>query len=240
MDYHDVLARMGVANAHPGGQDATDFWLSQINLHEHTSVLDVGCGNGATACEMARKWNCDVTAIDIRPRMVKNTKKRALQQGLSVQALQASAEALPFTDHTFDFIACESVLVFVDNERALREFFRVLKPGGQMVDVEMLLLRPVTKAWKDEVKRIYGALEVPDLGTWKRKFQAVGFSPIRVLRSGPIDALTASGNQSDNSFVDASALSDPKVLRIVEENGHWLQANQRIMGYGIFLLTKHH
>lgn len=237
MNYHDVLARMGVIHAHPGGKDVTDIWMNAISLPDRASVLDVGCGNGATACTIAKRWNCQVTAIDIRPRMVENTKKRAIREGVNLRSVQASAESIPIAESTFDLVVCESVLVFVRTEKALLECNRVLKPNGQLIDVEMMTLKPVTKAWREEVKQVYGAVHVPDLSGWKKTYTACRFVP-RVIRSGPITSLTISENQHDVHTGGMNAFSDPRVLQMVEANGRWLEANQDLMGYGVFLLQK--
>ncbi|WAH34995.1 class I SAM-dependent methyltransferase [Alicyclobacillus dauci] len=237
MNYHDVLARLGVTNAHPGGKQITELWLQSVTIPAGASVLDVGCGNGATACLAAKRWHADVTALDLRKRMVENTKRRAVREGVRLKAIQGSAESLPFRDGTFDFLICESVLVFVRPEQALHEFQRVLKPGGQVVDVEMMTLGPVTQEWRNRVKSVYGATHVPDLNGWRSYFHQAGFG-VRVIRSGPIASLSMSGNQQDPVVADLNAFSDPQVLQIVETNGRWLQENQHTLGYGIFLLTK--
>ncbi|GMA60712.1 hypothetical protein GCM10025859_11520 [Alicyclobacillus fastidiosus] len=155
---------------------------------------------------------------------------------MAVRTVPGSAEALPFPDHQFDLVVCESVLVFVRLPRALAEIARVLKPNGRVVDVEMMTLRPVTPEWREGVRRIYGVEHVPDLSGWRSSFQAAGFA-CKVLRSGPIQRLEMSDNQRDDEVADQHALSDPQVLQLIEANGRWLEANHQTMGYGVFLLN---
>lgn len=237
MNYHDLLARLGVTNAHPGGYTATQAWMDKISLSETDRVLDVGCGNGATACAVAERWGCSVTAIDLRPKMVENTRRRSQRMGVEVTSMKASAESLPFEAQTFDLIVCESVLVFVNIRRALREFHRVLRATGQVIDVEMMPLQPVTEVWREQVRALYGATNVPDLVSWKQLYRSSGFFP-EVIRSGSLYSVSMSEEQTDEATADRDALRDPRILALIEANGRWIESNKHTMGYGIFMLTK--
>jgi ubiquinone/menaquinone biosynthesis C-methylase UbiE len=54
-----------------------------------------------------------------------------------VHLQQGSVEALPFEDASFDALSCTQTLLYVDNlDRALQEFYRVLKPGGRIAVLE--------------------------------------------------------------------------------------------------------
>lgn len=239
MNYHDVLSRLGIKNAHPGGAQATDAWMKRVSVPENAKVLDVGCGNGATACRAASFWNADVTVLDIRPAMIRNALKLAQRQGVTLQAVTGSAEALPFGDDSFDFIICESVLVFVKLAQTLREFRRVLKPNGQIIDVEMMVLRPVSEEWHRDVGHLYGAVQVPDLSVWKQHFSAAGFS-CQVIRSGRLTTQASQEEQLDEFLLEGEAFYDPQVFSVMEANGRWMEQNANQMGYGIFLLSNAH
>ncbi|GEO25714.1 hypothetical protein AAC03nite_14990 [Alicyclobacillus acidoterrestris] len=236
LKYHDMLARLGIAHAHPGGGSVSEMWMNAINLPDGARVLDVGCGNGATACALARRWNCQVTALDIRAKMLENTMVKARREGVSIHAVLASAEELPFPDESFDFIVCESILVFVRLHKALSEIRRVLKPEGQVVDVEMMTLRPVTPEWRAEVHNLYGVQQVLDLAGWRGAFRMAGFD-CKVLRSGTIQSLPITDGQRDEGAGQLDALRDPQILQLIEANGRWIEENQQTMGYGVFLLT---
>lgn len=210
------------------------MWLNHHPFMDGEQVLDVGCGNGATACRLLHTWNVHVTAADIRPKMVKNAVARAERAGLSLKGVTASAEQLPFADNSFDGVVCESVLVFVHVDKALKEFSRVIKPNGKVISVEMMALHPVSTQWKEEVQTIYGALQVPDFTGWKKKHRNAGFSS-QVLESGPISRLPMNNAEQTPTVAD-SALHDPQVLKVIEANGRWLERNQHTLGYGVFLL----
>jgi ubiquinone/menaquinone biosynthesis C-methylase UbiE len=101
------------------------------------ALLDVGCGDGALASELARQ-GATVTALDADPSMIAATRLRTEGEATCLQLVEGNAESLPFDDATFDVVVAVTVLCFVHNaERALMETARVLKPGGRLVIAEL-------------------------------------------------------------------------------------------------------
>jgi ubiquinone biosynthesis O-methyltransferase len=100
-------------------------------------LLDVGCGDGAMALELARK-GATVTALDADPSMIAAARLRAENETTHIQFVEGDAERLPFDDATFDVVVAVTVLCFVpDAERAVKQIARVLKPGGRLVIGEL-------------------------------------------------------------------------------------------------------
>jgi len=100
-------------------------------------LLDVGCGDGAIAFELARR-GARVTALDADPSMIAAARLRAKREAAHVQFVEGNAESLPFDDATFDIVVAVTVLCFVqDAERAVTEIVRVLKPEGRLVIGEL-------------------------------------------------------------------------------------------------------
>ncbi len=92
------------------------------------AVLDVGCGPGMLTAELARRTDeARITAIDPAASFVAATAARFPRADVR----EASAEALPFADDTFDAALAQLVVHFMtDAVRGVREMARVTRPGG--------------------------------------------------------------------------------------------------------------
>jgi ubiquinone/menaquinone biosynthesis C-methylase UbiE len=98
-------------------------------------VLDVASGRGAVLFPAAEKVGAsgDVVGIDLAEEMVGATNEDAARLGLRVRVKLMDAEHLDFPDAAFDRVLCGfGIMFFPNQERALREFHRVLHPGGQL------------------------------------------------------------------------------------------------------------
>lgn len=100
-------------------------------------VLDIGCGDGAFAIELAKR-GAIVSGIDASPSMVHAARGRASQQNADVEFLVATAEHLPLPARQFDLVTAITVLCFVgDAAPVFGEIARVLRPGGRLVIGEL-------------------------------------------------------------------------------------------------------
>lgn len=111
--------------------------LDVLRLRPDLRVLDVGCGTGFPALELAgrigpRGW---VAGVDPWRAALARARAKAAQYELAhVEFFDATAEALPFADASFDAVVSNNGLNNVaDVARALAECRRVLRPGGQLV-----------------------------------------------------------------------------------------------------------
>lgn len=101
------------------------------------TVLDVGCGDGALAIELAR-CGARVTGVDASDAMIAAATARASQDGADIAFLVADAGHLPFAPETFDIVVAVTILCFVDDAGPFfREMARVLRPGGRLVIGEL-------------------------------------------------------------------------------------------------------
>src|SRR3954469_1125281 len=92
-------------------------------------TLDVGCGGGILAEELAR-LGCEVTGVDPSEQSLEAARAHARQEGLAIDSRRATGEALPFPDATFELAYCCDVLEHVtDLRRVVAEIARVLRPG---------------------------------------------------------------------------------------------------------------
>jgi ubiquinone/menaquinone biosynthesis C-methylase UbiE len=104
-----------------------------LDLRSGQSVLDVAAGNGNISLAAARRW-CEVTSTDYAPNLLENGRSRAIADGLpNIDFREADAEALPFTDNSFDAVVSTFGVMFTPNQdKAATELMRVCKSGGKI------------------------------------------------------------------------------------------------------------
>jgi ubiquinone/menaquinone biosynthesis C-methylase UbiE len=103
-----------------------------LDLRSGRKVLDVAAGNGNISLAAARRW-CDVVSTDYVPTLLERAQARAKAEGLTIEFKEADAEALPFSDGSFDAVVSTFGVMFTPNqEKAAKELLRVCKSGGQI------------------------------------------------------------------------------------------------------------
>jgi 2-polyprenyl-3-methyl-5-hydroxy-6-metoxy-1,4-benzoquinol methylase len=103
------------------------------------TVLELGCGSGYFTRELARS-GADIAAIDVSPELLEIA--RANCSAPNVRYEIQNACALSYPDAVFDLVVGSSVLHHLEIEEALREIYRVLKPGGAICFTEPNMLNP--------------------------------------------------------------------------------------------------
>ena len=98
-------------------------------------ILDIGCGSGVSTLELARLSRGKVIGIDIDQPALDKFTKRIKEAGLTdrIQAINCSMFDMDFPDESFDIVWAEGSIYVIGFERGLREWKRLLKPGGSMV-----------------------------------------------------------------------------------------------------------
>lgn len=134
--------------------------LERIGSAEGLRVLDVGCGDGALATELAAA-GAAVTGLDASLDMLTAARSRADSAGVVLDLVEGDAEHLPFPDAHFDVVLSVAALCFsTEPARPLGEMARVLRPGGRLLLGE--LARGNTWA---ALRRLKGWLGSP---VWRR------------------------------------------------------------------------
>jgi ubiquinone/menaquinone biosynthesis C-methylase UbiE len=100
------------------------------------SVLEIGGGTGANLPFYEGEVE-SLVVTEPEPAMLRRLQRKAREQAPLAKILRAPAEDLPFEDSSFDTVVSTLVLCGVDDQqRALREIRRVLKPGGRLLFLE--------------------------------------------------------------------------------------------------------
>lgn len=113
--------------------DFVEWMLDLLEPQTGEVIADVGCGPGIYHGKLAAR-GVTILALDASLGMVTDVMKAASAAQLPVSAMQANAEQLPLTDASCDRLMANHMLYHVpDRTAALREMWRVLKPGGRVL-----------------------------------------------------------------------------------------------------------
>jgi len=108
----------------------------------HPVVVDVGCGWGGSLRKLNERFQPDrLVGFDIAPKMAEAAAREAARvrtaTGDPAEVIRASGAALPLPDASVDLLFCHQTFHhLVDQDRAIAEFFRVLRPGGKLLLAE--------------------------------------------------------------------------------------------------------
>lgn len=164
--------------------------LRRAVLRRGEAVLDVACGTGIVArmASEAVGEGARVTGADINGGMLAVAARIAPE----IEWVNASADALPFGDASFDAVFCQQGLQFFpDKAGALSEFRRVLRPGGRAVlcvarelEVNPLMSSQVAALTRhfgeDSAKSIRAVCGFPDADVIEGLFHKAGFGEVKV------------------------------------------------------------
>jgi sterol 24-C-methyltransferase len=112
-----------------------DLVADNLALKSSQNVLDAGCGQGITAAYLAKKTGAMITGITLVPFEVKKSEKTALKLGVRDKTRfdVMDYQSTDFPGGSFDSVyTTESLSHSPDIKKTLREFLRILKPGGRI------------------------------------------------------------------------------------------------------------
>ena len=103
-----------------------------------SDVLEVAPGPGYFAIELAKRGDYRITGLDISQTFVDIARKNAARDGVNVDFRQGNAASMPFANESFDFLLCRAAFKnFTQPIQALQEMYRVLKPGGHALIIDL-------------------------------------------------------------------------------------------------------
>lgn len=158
----DVMTELWDGNLHYGlwrdendkssfaeaAKEMTNEMIRRLAPAPGNRILDVGCGNGTPAIQLARACPVEVVGISVSERQVARASERAREAGLadSLSFERVNAMDLPYPAKSFDGAwALESMLHMPDKVRVLSEVARVVRSGGHIAIADMVYKVPADR-----------------------------------------------------------------------------------------------
>ncbi|WP_310768075.1 class I SAM-dependent methyltransferase [Mycobacterium sp. Z3061] len=145
-----------------------DEVIAQLRAHQSRRIADIACGTGVLSSRIERELNPDeIYGVDMSDGMLAQARAKSDR----VHWLRSPAEQLPFDDGALDAVVTTSAFHFFDQPAALREFHRVLAPGGLAAVATLSARRhlvQVPSRWKPQHN--------PPPGEMRTLFEDAGFT----------------------------------------------------------------
>jgi SAM-dependent methyltransferase len=121
-----------------------DLFIAWLELSPSCRLLDLACGSGKPTLRIAQKTGCRVSGLDLHTKGIASAQASAKELGYEGRADFRAGDAaarLPFEECGFDAITCiDAINHLPDRPRVLKEWRRVLKPGGRLLFTDPIVL----------------------------------------------------------------------------------------------------
>lgn len=164
-------------------KDAMIIWLSPLRVKTGWKVLDIAGGTGDIAFRVVKASNqrARVSVLDINKSMLDIGREYAIKKGFAryVDFVEGNAESMPFEDNRFDACTISFGIRNVPHiDRALKEIWRVLKPGGRFMclefsEVEMPILDKLYDVWSFYVIPRIGKVVAGDANAYRYLVESI-------------------------------------------------------------------
>ena len=180
-----IQSRFGVAakdyvtsSVHAEGPDL--LWLVEAAaLTGNELVVDVATGTGHTAFALA-PYAHEVIAIDLTVPMLEAARQMAQERNVTtIRFVEGDAHALPLADGSADVVTCrQSAHHFINAAQAVREWARILKPGGKVILIDSIAAEDAAMddyLHEIEVLRDPSHVRNHSVSAWLAMMKAAGF-----------------------------------------------------------------
>ena len=207
---------------------------ARLNPPKNGTVLELACGTGIMTRRLREKLplEVNVVATDLNEAMLSYAKIK-FPASVGIEWKQADAADLPFAEKTFDAIVCQfGLMFFPDKEKAARETYRVLKPGGTFLfnvwdsiednDLPHIAHRIISEFFDNNPPNFY---EIPfsfhDPESIRTLLATAGFREIRIslvplIATAPAAHELAKGLVHGNPVIAAIRERDESIIPVIE------------------------
>lgn len=218
-------------------------WVEPLSLSHPAGlrVLEIGCGAGATAVELARRGHL-VAALDRSPAMLQRTRNHAVTSGVGelVRPILGDAHRLLFPTGTFDLVLALGVLSWLeDPNAAISEMARVTRPDGLVLvtslnSLDLACLLDPGRTPLLAPARSAARLAAPGLGRPRkeriRPTRQPSWSVRRQLRrSGLLPIRQATVGFGPFTFLGSPLLSGDQAIRVDQALQHRADHNNTLL-----------
>ena len=203
---HTFLARLGKKRLRPGGKRATDWLIEQGQFTPDKKILEVACNMGTTTIELAQRFGCQITAIDLDEKALEKARANAETAGVShlVTFIKANAMKLPFEDESFDIVINEAMLTMQQEKgkhKCVAEYYRVLKPGGVLLTHDVMLKQQSEEVRQELSRSINVNVGPMTGGSWIQLPRAHSFRKVETF-TGDMTLMKLDGMVYDEGWVN--------------------------------------
>lgn len=161
----------------PGGEQYTLTAGNLAGLNSKSKILDIACGRGIASINLAKKYGCKATAVDLLSELIEDGKKIAAKEGVAqnIDFIAADFNKLHFPKNSFNLIIAEGgALSYIGKDSGLKRGYRLLKKRGY-IEVSDLILR--TKHISRRVKDVFapGKMDIETEESYRTLLNLNGF-----------------------------------------------------------------
>lgn len=160
---YDIMNDLMSAGLHRLWKKDMVSWLAP---RDGMKILDVAGGTGDIAFRLRQAADCEVTVCDINAQMLMEGRDRALNRNLltGLEWVCGNAESLPVPDNSFDaYTIAFGIRNVTHIDKALKDAFRALKPGGRFLCLEFSQLN---NEFLQKTYDAYSFSVIPRVGQW--------------------------------------------------------------------------
>jgi arsenite methyltransferase len=139
-----IVELLAGESLHPGGLGSSRRLLTVAHLARGDTLLDAGCGLGASARLAALEFGLEVDACDVSSEAIGRARVLAHAAGAGIRFSEASVLDLPYPAASFRAVLSECVLSTTSKVEALREMRRVTASGGRLLVSDVVTRSPVS------------------------------------------------------------------------------------------------
>lgn len=215
------------------------------NVDKNTKILDIGSGYGGAARFLAKKFQYQITCLNLSEKENQRNIEKNREQGLDqlIEVKTGSFEDLPFENNFFDVVWSEDAILHSANkEKVFSEVYRVLKDGGQFIFTDPMQSENADPA---QLKPVYDRIHLDEMGSFGRyekslaglgmeKIQIMDLSKHLPVHYGRIkELLFEKKSEIENS------ISPEYIEKMIDGLQHWVDAgNAGNLSWGILHFRK--